>query len=557
MLAEGVTLQEGTLRAAPAALNYGGDAVVSTLAGGTLELTGSGAATPHFNVTGDIQVKATGSGSSLSAPSATAGSLNKRGADPFTLVVDRDREIQAALNVYEGALRIEGDGVHQLTKVGALTVYANGLSSADAPDAALVINDVKGLTSTGNLRLGSSCSGDYSSAAPSVAVTNSSVSVVNVFVGDANSDASMRPVATFSNSTLRVTGYDGFLPGGYGTPAGVLAKWSFTDSRLEVVHSSLGFRVAQTPYEMTFDHSTLCCYNNDEEASIDMSLAGGWYTAHGEFVFKRGSRLCCKSIRYTTGTAGTFTNPRFDLTFDDSEWFVDDADAEVPSKNMNVNITATGETGIIFAPPADRTWTLYTTVTGTGGFTKRGAGTLSVVAAKKYSQLLEDARTIQCTGALRVEGGLLQIADGAIDNITGRDVVLANDGVLDYGGMTLAEAVVTTGGGTIRNAALTRPRFVVGFDGEGAALPVGLDYANGLTMSGRVVFDFGAEAGTIPWAKGTVMTVARWTGAQKPDVSRWRAENVGNGCSCIFTANNDGTVSATVIGKPGFMLIYR
>lgn len=506
-MTEGVKLQSGTLKAVPAALNYASDVTVSTLAGGTLELTGAGAATPNVKVTGSVEVRSDGTGSSLSAPSATAGSLNKRGADPFTLVVDRDREMKAALNVYEGELRVEGDGVHKLTGVGALSVYAKGLSAADAPDAGLVINDVKSLESNGDLLLGLSCQGENLSASPYVAVTNSFVAVQNVDVGDASSDASMRPVATFSNSTLRVLSSNGFRPGGQGAPAGVLTKWFFTDSRLELAYDQRRFRVEKAPYEMTFDHSTLCYYKNDVEGSIVMYLGGGWGTGHGEFLFKNGSRLCCQSIWYSTSTeTGAYVNPQFRFTFDNSEWFVADKDWDVPSKNMNVLITAQGETGIIFAPPVDCTWTLYTPITGEGGLTKRGEGTLNVVAARKYSVPLDDPETLKLTGAINVEGGTMSIALGAITNFAGRSFTFANDATLDLNGLTLTNAVLS-GQGALLNASLRNVVLDAVRAAEGTPL---LDFANGgLSAAGRVTVRFN---GIDESALGTEVAVARYTG---------------------------------------------
>ena len=513
-MTEGVKLQSGTLKAVPAALNYASDATVSTLAGGTLELTGAGAATPNVKVTGSVEVRSDGTGSSLSAPSATAGSLNKRGADPFTLVVDRDREMKAALNVYEGELRVEGDGVHKLTGVGALSVYANGLSAADAPDAGLVINDVKSLESSGDLLLGLGGQGENLSASPYVAVTNSFVAVQNVDVGDASSAASMRPVATFSNSTLRVLSSGGFRPGGQDAPAGVLTKWFFTDSRLELAYDQRRFRVDKAPYEMTFDHSTLCYYKNDVEGPIVMYLGGGWGTGHGEFLFKNGSRLCCQSIWYSSSTeTGAHVNPQFRFTFDNSEWFVANKDWEVPSKNINVLITAQGETGIIFAPPVDCTWTLYTPITGEGGFTKRGEGSLKVVAARKYSVSLDDPETLKLTGAINVEGGTMSIALGAITNFAGRSFTFANDATLDLNGLTLTNAVLS-GQGTLLNASLRNVVLDAVRAAEGTPL---LDFANGgLSATGRVTARFD---GIDESALGTEVAVARYTGTLPTELS--------------------------------------
>ena len=166
----------------------------------------------------------------------------------------------------------------------------------------------------------------------------------------------------------------------------------------------------------------------------------------------------------------------------------------------------------------------------------------------------EDAATLCYSGMTDVQDGTLVVSENAISNFVGRTFRVA--GVLDMSGQTLADAVLATAGGTIRNAALSEPRFVVGFDGEGEALPVVLDYANGFTMSGRVVFDFGAETGA-PYAKGTVMTVARWTGAQKPDISRWRAVNVGEGLKCLFDAKDDGTITARIVSGSGLVLFVR
>jgi hypothetical protein len=267
-----------------------------------------------------------------------------------------------------------------------------------------------------------------------------------------------------------------------------------------------------------------------------------------DLTFAAGSIVICDQIRASANRTFPVT-----ITFDDSEYFAGHGDATLMTDNLNVNTIVRG-VGLKLYPPAGATWNFITPVTGEGGLVVAGEGTIRFDPQVKYGEPTECPITLGYTGITDIRSGTLVVSDGVLSNAVGRTFKVA--GTLDMDGQVLTDAVIITAGGVLRNTTLQRVRFVVGRDGGGTVLPIVLDYANGLTMPGRVVFDFGVETGT-PYAKDTVMTVARWTGAQKPDISRWRAENVGEKRGCIFAANDDHTVTARVVSSGGFVLFVR
>ena len=355
-----------------------------------------------------------------------------------------------------------------------------------------------------------------------------------------------------------------------GQPAGAGALVFFESSSLSVNQNYANNSGASVTNVYTFvNGSTMFNASSARlEGSVDYSFnRSGWYGSNSNsvqvvqlgnpgnnplirYAFRNGSRF--NSNGFVSLSGGTVAKP-ITVIFDDSEWFPGAGDRTIPTTLCNVTTKLEGS-GIVVNPSAGDTWTFNQPMVGEGGFTMKGEGTFVFDVNTYGGTPREDAATLCYSGMTDVQDGTLVVSENAISNFVGRTFRVA--GVLDMSGQTLADAVVATAGGTIRNAALSEPRFVVGFDGEGEALPVVLDYANGFTMSGRVVFDFGAETGA-PYAKGTVMTVARWTGAQKPDISRWRAVNVGEGLKCLFDAKDDGTITARIVSGSGLVLFVR
>jgi len=276
------------------------------------------------------------------------------------------------------------------------------------------------------------------------------------------------------------------------------------------------------------------------------------------FRFLNGSKFCCRKVcgnLFQDGNGNTIVwkVPRFDFTFEDSEWFIGDTDWDVPSSNLTVFVRAEGPKGLILAPPATRTWRLYTRLDGPGGFTKRGAGTLVVDRRRQYHEYTDDPITLAMEGAINVEGGTLSCVAGSVSNRVGRTIAFANGAVLDFGGAPLVQPVLL-GAGELRNAALGAPVLKMGADDAGQ--PFGAVICDFAATAGRVTVDCGRTSAN-PLVLGQSFVAARWTGV-KPATNRWRAVNLGdNGLRCVFTANDDGTVTATVARKTGLTILVR
>lgn len=510
--------------------------------------------------------------------SVSGGSLVKWGSGRFTLRVDKNVTLNfgtlngntvpetdydltdsadtaskphGPLGIAEGELVIRGVSE---TRPSVTLAYPNdnngrshiGLrtisgSCANPKEPGLVIDHANVYFTSQELQIGYGLqSGKSFSRAPYLVVTNGS----NLSLRNLNVSSGMPAGAS---SSVYVESSSLSVNQNYANNAG----WTVTNVYTFVDGSTmynLGAVNISGSVDYSFDRSGL--YGSASNSVQIISLASLSGSPLIRYAFRNGSCFASSGFKTTwNGAAGYPIN----LVFEDSEWYAGSGDKTLPTVLCNVITVLEGD-GLTVKPAAGETWTYNQPMTGEGAFVKEGAGAF-VFAVNSYAGTpREKSETLCYTGLTDIREGRLVVSQGAVSNFVGRTFRVA--GELDMSGGELSGADIVTAGGVLSGAVVKRPRFTVGYDGEGTPLPIVLDFENGLELSGCVFFDFGVTEGT-PYPRGTVMTAARWTGSEKPDVSRWRGVNVGDGLICVFTAKDDGSIEATVTDKYGFVLTVR
>jgi T5SS/PEP-CTERM-associated repeat protein/autotransporter-associated beta strand protein len=218
------------------------------------------------------------------------------------------------------------------------------------------------------------------------------------------------------------------------------------------------------------------------------------------------------------------------------------------------------------------TYTVAQPLTGVGGLTKTGGGTLVLGPTRDIAAGSVTNATGLLTGAYegvtRVQAGTLVVSNGALR--VGAEVVLGGGAALDAAGATLTLGKVS-GAGTVRDGLLVAGTLAPGAgDGEIAVLTLdGLDFegstfacdvlldAGGTviksdrlditgTVTGAGIVDFGRPADA-PLRVPQTFTVAHYDPANgTPDVSHWKTHGTGrNGVLGQFTAVG-GDIRVTV-----------
>ena len=138
-------------------------------------------------------------------------------------------------------------------------------------------------------------------------------------------------------------------------------------------------------------------------------------------------------------------------------------------------------------------------LTGTGGFTKRGAGTLTL-------NRLNATSTCDCTGPTTILGGGLVVTDSVFKPGRG-DLAVSDGAFLDLAGFD-AEFAAATGAGIVSNSAATVSTLTLGYGNANAAFSIAIGErinvvktgTGTLTVSGTALAnecDFTIEAGTV------------------------------------------------------------
>ena len=561
----GVSLAAGTLEVGDTeSLGGTGDNAPGVLSGGTLRFTEPGEVKARMTIAGPVTIENVASGEvSMTAPAATAGSLTKTGAAPLALKTSADTVWASGTTspsaVEEGELRLCGENGATLNLQKDFHIGRKDATSASAVPAQpglVVSGDMTATVSKLQAMEGLAADAETFVTDPYLVVSNGATLYCanGMMPCSGNNKQSLAFHLLLDNGTLRSTGSDFFLNGTTYTVASTNYITMRNGSKMTSWCEWGRFGV-QCPFIFDIDASELAGGDpNHASSCLQMYMGGGFYGFHCTFNVRNGSVIRCRDICYNPWTdlqhTGEFGQP-WRFNFEDSEWDLGDETIDMPSSNMNVIVTSTGPTGIVFAPPATRTWKIYTRIDGTGAFTKRGAGHVLIDRRMKFRAYTPDPITLGLSGAIRVEDGTMKIVDGALSNMTGRVFALANGATLDMDGVTLDHPVLT-GDGRILNATLDNPSCAVSVSaaGEVTGAPT-LDFS---AATGRVRVDFGRDPDD-PIPEDIPLVVAHWTGT-KPSAAVLRGMNAGRGMKCFFTVNDDGTIVATA-RRVGLLLLVR
>lgn len=565
LMPAGVSLESGTLEIGNTeSLGSTGDNVPGVLSGGTLRFTEPGEVKSKTTIAGPVTVENVASGEvSMPAPTATAGSLTKTGAAPLALTVGQDdvwaSGTMSPSAVEEGELRLRGENGATINLQKNFHIGRKDATSASAEPTQpglVVSGDMTATVARLQAMEGLAADDETFVTDPYLVVSNGAT--LHCTDGMTPCYNNVRQSLTYrillDNGTLKSTGSEFCLNSTDPEVASTNYITMRNGAKILSWYSNVGRLGVTSPFVIDMDRSELAGGNpSDPHSCLTMYMGGGHGKFHCTVNARNQSVVRCRDVCYNLWVQthdGNYSQP-WRFNFEDSEWDLGDESIDMPSSNMNVVVTSTGLTGIVFAPPATRIWKIYTRIDGTGAFTKRGAGHVLVDRRMKFRAYTADPITLGLSGAIRVEDGTMKIVDGALSNMTGRVFAFANGATLDMDGVTLDHPVLT-GDGRILNATLDNPSCAVSVSaaGEVTGAPT-LDFS---AATGRVRVDFGRDPDD-PLPEEIPLVVAHWTGT-KPSAAVLRGMNAGRGMKCFFTVNDDGTIVATA-RNVGLLMIVR
>ena len=540
---QGFGLYEGVLAATcPGALGYAGNGIVSTLAGGSLELDFAGDAEPFIAplelnmAAGDgVQVLNVNGNAEMNAWNAVSGTLVRRG--PGRLVVNASEGCRLSAN--DGGAY---DRNNRLDDTKPLTFNADGTYSSGVNAGVTFLEGETVLT-------GGEFVSPYATAfaGPTMNVTDPGQQVSLVLDGatldtrsgprgvafvtgvklGVNTPATMdAPCLTLTNGATLLCGNlgAGFNSAGVSAAQPLHARLQADASTLSLVSTFDANRGSYNTFcpvyefrnrsecqapniefrgvaELRFDNSVLAKNAAHDPMSVLQRLEFTGVT--NLFTFANGSLFCCNSVDFWTKDRRGVVP--VSLVFDDSEWNPGPGDFTFVSPNQDVLTFAVGR-GLVLAPALGATHTWRYLLEGSGGLVKRGDGRVVMnVANASYA------------GLTVIEAGVLDL-DGT--TWSGRT----------FGGM----------GGTIANGTLERC----------VVANTNLTYAATVRFVGRHTIDLGGEG-----AAGDVRVVGHYEG-NAPDLSAWRVANgAEDHLGATFTVS-DGLIMAK-LKVSGLMVIFR
>ena len=577
----GLLLEGGLLDfATPASLGSGLDAALQ-LNGGTLSIGGTGAVsgsvdigvadknTPMiFRTAGDV---------TLNLAQVERGKILKLGEGRLALEVEANKAFSqmgwgfsrplafdaangslvsgtsATLDVAEGTLALTSSAATPpvVTINNADIVLGGETGSAASGPVAFELNHVD-LRATYNnnapkLNMQPPPANMPNRTSASVVLRNGAALSIYQYSGGVNYSCSN----TVDASTLKVDSTFNMSAAGGGVTLAGTNFWTVTNGGQVYAGNNTGVNV-YGPAVYVLDRGTLAKNANGDP--MYFSFVNPFANSRQQFFVCNKSYFAVSYFgAYGADQSGTYPSDtqRYELTFDDSEWFAGEGARALASSNMYVTVTTTGG-GLRLNPKTGSTWTLYTPVDGDGGLYKGGEGTLIVDRAFRKHKYLDDPVTLAYGGRTTVTGGTLKVVSGACAHHT---YGLGGGATLDLDGVEIADAdVAAVGNGTLVNASVTgltlRPQYA---DGTFSQVTFGAN----TSLAGRTVVDFGrTSADPLPTdIKDAV--IARWTGT-KPDAGRWRSANLGtDDYKMTFVANDDGTITGSCERKGGLMLIFR
>lgn len=419
-------------------------------------------------------------------------------------------------NVTDGEMVLRGRGEGASARVkGIVTVGVPTLNGSVQPGLVVdrVAVDFVGSGQHFVLAPGGSESNTFVTEPYLVVSNGAAVTVDTLSVNRFNDRADLVTKVTIADrSTLKAT-Y--LLQPNRSQSSGGLAEYEITGSS-RLLAGSQGVSLFR-PVKMTFDGSV---FAKDETLAPTRIFAevGSLASARVDAMFRNGAEFRCASI--VPAMAVSAENP-IRLTFDDAKWIPTTADEDYVFgwENPDQMVIAVTNVGLVLDVPSARTWTLNHPVTGAGGLVKRGAGTLKLgVGAAAYA------------GVTRLDEGVVDL-DGSAQP-------------LRLGGL-----------GTVANGTIEKGGLVVTLADDGTAVgPV--PTLRDVATHGRFNVDAGRTATDIPLTPPyRTVVIAKYEGAT-PDISGWRAVNMGVlGLSATFSAQG-GLVYMTPTTR-GMLVIVR
>lgn len=421
------------------------------------------------------------------------------------------------LNVVEGSLILRGIGAEPAAFALTESVCV-GLPSLTRTEGAgeptLVIDHANVTMNAGSrpsLYLGGAASAANSAfVTPALVLTNGATLTMHQMYVNMKSDpqSSQKPTCVIDGSTLSLVASLCANTSGRGVsmPKYILRNGArLYAAVIDCYNASAWSGTWNGPIEFTANASLIAKNAQGEPLVFEAGNESSVLT------FEHGTRFCCNSI----ARGGSLADGSNVLTFDDAEWYpgaVDFVFDAATAASVNTKCIARGK-GLVLSPPKDCTYTWARTLEGSGGFVKRGEGTLIMSMAN-----------CQATGTIVLEAGRLELPDGAVTN------------------------VIALGAGTLARTTVGRTKITYAIeDGKPVAVPTFDD----VTFKRTVYFDFGDAV--LPEA---AFAFATYTGTA-PDVSKWRTDHYdATGRKLAFTAA-DGVVTATPQGRQGLLFIVR
>ncbi|HSW68693.1 MAG TPA: autotransporter-associated beta strand repeat-containing protein, partial [Gammaproteobacteria bacterium] len=412
-------------------------AITLTGSGATLDASGSGGVTFGGNVTGNtfgLNLTGTGSGTISSVIGTTTGTLTKAGTGTWTL--------SGVANTYSGATTIN-NGILSVVKLA----NAGTNSSIGTGNTTPAIS----IGATGTLQY----TGAGDTTARAITLTGSGGTL------DASGSGGVTFGGAVSGNTfnLNLTGTgSGTLNGIIGTTTGALSKSGTGTWTLGGVNTYTGATTVTS-------------------GTLASSVTGGLGPLAGGNILLTPAASTTATLDLTT--IGSLVNTNGNIQLDSS---ASSSTAQInfsTAFNLAKAIALTG-TNNIFSVAANTT-TLAGAITGGGGLTKSGAGTLALGGTS-------NANTY--SGATNITAGTLQQATNANNFSANSQVNLSNvsGAILNLNSLAGSIGSLTGGGGTGGNVALTSAVLTIGNDNTSPAAYAGVisstTSAGGITKTG-------------------------------------------------------------------------
>lgn len=423
------------------------------------------------------------------------------------------------MTVAEGELRIVGQGEGaEVTMAGQVAVGVCDKEGTSEPG--LVLDNVHLNNSTWpysytlvGVALHNNYPDDFAHS-PYLVLTNGAKLTANTLqLARLDADSDGRLSLDCDASTIELTG--GFWPN-RAQGATVKSKANFSNGSSLYVPKIRTYHDA----EMIFDGS-VCAKNANLEPMEIATEVDTISDSTLDMHFRNGSTFYCNSIGLPT--TASITHP-LTLTFDNSGWIPSSGDFvfDWGEKSSWMSIVSTN-VGLTLNVPAEKIWTMNQPVTGTGGIVKRGDGALVL----KHG-------AIGYSGTTRIESGTVDL-DGQV------------------------AALSLSGCGTLENGTLVNGVIEVSLRDDGTIECGPISFSN-VSFGGRVTVDCGRRDAESELTRPYRPVVVATYDGDAPDVSNWRAVNVGRAQQSYLLgefAAADGAIYLTPILRRGTCIIVR